>query len=168
MSPESITITRAGLTDDASRDLIQELNAELSGAYPQPGANHFSLDADEVAPGRGAFLIVRREGVPVGCGALRLIDDDTGELKRMYVSPTVRGTGLGRRLVAALEAEARALGVRRLVLETGTRQDAALALYRATGFHPIPLFGEYLRSPETSICLGKELAAGDAAAADRR
>ena len=60
-------------------------------------------------------------------------------------------------LVAALEAEARALGVRRLVLETGIRQDAALALYRATGFHPIPLYGEYHLSPETSVCLGKEL-----------
>ena len=75
----------------------------------------------------------------------------------MYVSPGVRGRGLGRRLVAALEAEARALGVRKLVLETGVRQAAALALYRATGFHPIPLFGEYCLSPETSVCLGKNL-----------
>jgi GNAT superfamily N-acetyltransferase len=75
----------------------------------------------------------------------------------MYVSPAVRGRGLGRRLVAALETEARALGVQRLVLETGIRQSAALALYRATGFQPIPLYGEYVRSPETSICLGKVL-----------
>jgi putative acetyltransferase len=75
----------------------------------------------------------------------------------MYVAPAARGTGLGRRLVDALEAEARALGMRRLVLETGTRQHAAIALYQATGFEPIPLYGEYLRSPETSVCLGKEL-----------
>jgi ribosomal protein S18 acetylase RimI-like enzyme len=58
-------------------------------------------------------------------------------------------------------SEARALGVRRLVLETGVRQAAALALYRATGFDPIPLFGEYRLSPETSVCLGKELLAHD-------
>ena len=70
----------------------------------------------------------------------------------------VRGQGLGRRLVAALETEARARGVRRLILETGIRQAAALALYRATGFQPIPLYGEYCLSPETSLCLGKELA----------
>lgn len=63
--------------------------------------------------------------------------------------------------MAALEAEARELGVRRLVLETGVRQEAALALYRATGFHAIPLFGEYCLSPETSVCLGKELVAHD-------
>jgi GNAT superfamily N-acetyltransferase len=75
----------------------------------------------------------------------------------MYVSPSERGKGLGRRLVAELEAEARALGIRRLVLETGVRQLAALALYRATGFQPIPLYGEYHLSPGTSVCLGKEL-----------
>jgi putative acetyltransferase len=160
MTAETITIERGALTDDASRALIGELNAELSGAYPEPGANHFGLDADEVAPGRGAFLIVRVDGRPVGCGAVRRLDAETGELKRMYVDPAARGLGLGRRLVAALEAEARALGMRRLVLETGTRQQAALALYRATGFQPIPLFGEYLLSPETSICLGKEISDG--------
>lgn len=159
MSPETITIARASLTDDASRALIRSLNAELSGLYPEPGANHFQLDPEQVTGGRGAFLVVRRDGIPVGCGAVRVLDADTGELKRMYVSPDARGTGLGRRLVDALEAEARALGVRRLVLETGTRQHAAIALYRATGFRPIPLYGEYLRSPDTSVCLGKELGA---------
>ncbi len=157
MATENITIERAGLTDVVSRALIDALNAELSGVYPEPGATHFGLDPGDVADGRGAFLVVYREGTPVGCGAVRLLDAGTAELKRMYVAPSVRGTGLGRRLVAALEAEARALGVRRLILETGIRQAAALALYRATGFHPIPLYGEYLRSPETSICLGKEL-----------
>jgi putative acetyltransferase len=156
-SPEAITIARADLTAEASRALIGSLNAELRGLYSEPGANHFRLDPEEVAAGRGTFLIVYREGAPVGCGALRLLDAETAELKRMYVAPAVRGTGLGRRLLTALEAEARALGVRRLVLETGVRQTAALALYRATGFHPIALYGEYCLSPETSICLGKEL-----------
>ena len=157
MTSETITIARAELTADVSRALIDSLNAELRGAYVEPGATHFRLDPEEVAHGRGAFLIVYHEGTPVGCGALRLLDVATAELKRMYVSPTVRGRGLGRRLVAALEAEARDLGVRRLVLETGVRQAAALALYRATGFHPIPLYGEYCLSPDTSVCLGKEL-----------
>jgi len=137
--------------------VIAALNAELAAMYDEPGANHFGLDPSEVAEGRGAFLVVSRDGVAVGCGALRLLDADTAELKRMYVAPETRGTGLGRRLVAALETEARALGVRRLVLETGIRQLAALALYRATGFDPISLYGEYCLSPETSVCLGKNL-----------
>jgi GNAT superfamily N-acetyltransferase len=157
MAPKAITIARAELTAAVSRELITSLNAELSDLYPEPGANHFQLAPEELAPGRGTFLVVYRDGRAEGCGALRLLDAQTAELKRMYVSPAVRGKGLGRRLVAALESEARLLGVRRIVLETGVRQTAALALYRATGFHPIPLFGEYQRSPETSVCLGKDL-----------
>jgi GNAT superfamily N-acetyltransferase len=157
MTSETIAISRADLTAEVSLGLILALNAELGALYPEPGANHFQLDAEEVAEGRGTFLVVYRGGAPVGCGALRLLDAETAELKRMYVSPLVRGKGIGRSLVAALEAEARALGVRRLVLETGVRQAAALALYRAAGFQPIPLFGEYCRSPETSVCLGKEV-----------
>ena len=157
MASEAITIARAELTAEVSRDLIASLNGELSALYPEPGANHFQLDPEEIADGRGTFLVVYRGETPVGCGALRLLDAETAELKRMYVSRLVRGKGLGRRLLAALEAEARALGVRRLVLETGVRQAAALALYRSTGFHPIPLFGEYCLSPETSVCLGRDL-----------
>jgi len=157
MASETITITRAEITANVSRALIDSLNAELRDLYPEPGATHFRLDAGEVADGRGTFLVVFLEEAPVGCGALRVLDAETAELKRMYVSPAVRGRGLGRRLVAALESEARALGVRRLVLETGIRQATALALYRATGFKPIPLYGEYCLSPETSVCLGKDL-----------
>lgn len=157
MNSDSIDIRRADLTSDAARSLIAELNAELTGMYPEPGATHFGLDPAQVAEGHGAFVVIHRGGVPVGCGAVRRIDSETAELKRMYVSPSLRGTGLGRRLVAALEAEARTLGVRRLVLETGTRQLAAIALYRATGFQAIPLYGEYIRSPETSVCMGKDL-----------
>jgi putative acetyltransferase len=156
-SPDTITVQRADLLAETSLALITSLNAELQAMYPEPGANHFKLDPGEVAEGRGAFLVVYRDGTPVGCGAVRLIDPATGELKRMFVDPNLRGLGLGRRLVAALEAEARALGARRLVLETGTRQLAALALYQATGFQPIPLYGEYCLSPDTSVCLGKEL-----------
>lgn len=158
MTADGVAIARAALQDDASRALIAALNAELSAMYHEPGANHFGLTPTEVAPGRGAFLVARRGGAPVGCGAVRMLDGETAELKRMYVAPAARGTGLGRRLVRALEAEARALGVRRLVLETGIRQHAAIALYRATGFQPIPLYGEYHASPDTSLCMGKDLA----------
>jgi putative acetyltransferase len=156
MSTE-IRVVHARLTDADSRALIAALNAELSAIYPEPGANHFRLDPNEIASGNGAFLVAYRNDVAVGCGAVRLLDAETGELKRMYVSPDERGRGVGRLLVAELEAEARTLGARRLVLETGTRQHAALALYRAAGFSLIPLYGEYLSSPDTSICMGKEL-----------
>lgn len=157
MPASPVTIARASLAAPSSQALIAALNAELLGVYPEPGATHFKVDAEEVAEGKGAFLVVKLGETPVGCGAVRLLDADTAELKRMYTAPEVRGSGLGRLLVVALEAEARALGASRLVLETGVRQHAALALYRNTGFTPIPLYGEYGLSPDTSICLGKAL-----------
>ncbi|MBK7974433.1 MAG: GNAT family N-acetyltransferase [Deltaproteobacteria bacterium] len=156
-SAGDVTVTRAELTAPASLALIEALDTELAAMYPEPGANHFQLDPEQVLGARGAFLVVRRAGAAVGCGALRLIDDETGELKRMYVAPDQRGRGLGRQLVVALEAEARARGARRLVLETGIRQHAAIALYERCGFERIPLYGEYLSSPDTSVCLGKAL-----------
>jgi putative acetyltransferase len=152
-----ISISRTDLTADVSRALISALNAELTGAYPEPGATHFGLAPEDVTGSRGAFLVIYEGETPVGCGAVRLIDPGTGELKRMYVSPEVRGRGMGRRLVAALEDEARARGVRQLILETGIRQAAAIALYRACGFKPIPLYGEYCLSPNTSLCFGKQI-----------
>jgi GNAT superfamily N-acetyltransferase len=96
------------------------------------------------------------DGEARGRGAVRRLDDEAAELKRMYVAPESRGRGLGRALLNALEREARALGARRLVLETGTRQGAAIALYHRAGFVDIPPFGEYRESP-TSLCLAKEL-----------
>jgi putative acetyltransferase len=152
-----LEIARTSILSDAATTLITALNAELSALYPEPGATHFRLDPDEVAPGRGAFLVARADGAPVGCGAVRLLEDHDAELKRMYVVPEARGRGVGRALLDALESEARVLGARRLVLETGVRQTAALALYRRAGFVDIPSYGEYVASPDTSVCLARPL-----------
>ena len=75
----------------------------------------------------------------------------------MYVAPEVRCHGIGRALLDRLEAEARALGLVRIVLETGTRQTEALALYRRAGYTEIPPYGEYASSSETSVCMSKSL-----------
>lgn len=162
-----LEIAPADVTGPVAAALIDALNAELRAQYPEPGATHFRLDPEEVRPGRGIFLVARQRGQPVGCGALRRILDPelarelgpaVGELKRMYVAAGARGRGIGRALLARLEAEARALGLDRLVLETGTRQAAALALYERAGFVRIPPYGEYAASSGTSICMRKALA----------
>jgi GNAT superfamily N-acetyltransferase len=154
------------LTSDVAAGLIRALNAELSERYPEPGATHFRLNPEEVAPGAGVFVVARLAGRPVGCGAVRWLRDPAlvrelgpvvGELKRMYVAPEVRGYGIGRALLARLEEEARNLGLERLVLETGTRQAEALALYRNSGFTDCPAYGEYTASPGTSVCMMKAL-----------
>jgi putative acetyltransferase len=151
-----IEIRPEELTSAVAGTLIAELNAELSQTYPEPGATHFRLDPDEVGPGRGVFLVAYVAGLPAACGAVRRIGQDTAELKRMYVVPSFRGRGISRLLLEALEAEAGRLGARRLVLETGVRQHAALALYTQAGFTTISPYGEYVDSP-LSVCLGKEL-----------
>ena len=163
---EPLEIAPEALTSPVATALIAALNVELSARYPEPGANHFRLDPDDVASGTGAFLVARWLGRPVGCGAVRSIRDAdlmrelgprVGELKRMYVAPDARGQGIGRTLLARLEAEARALGLARLVLESGIHQPEALALYRGAGFTDNPAYGEYVASSRTSVCLAKGL-----------
>ncbi len=115
-----------------------------------------NLKAEHLAGGRGTFLVARHNGRPVGCGAIRMNDGTTAEVKRMYVELDQRGRGVGRAVLASLEATARELGARRLVLETGIHSPEALALYRGAGFTQIDCWGEYATSP-TSVCLEKKL-----------
>jgi len=163
---DALEISAEPLMGPVAQSLIATLNAELSALYPEPGATHFSLDPAQVAPGAGAFLVARRGGQPIGCGALRRITDpevvaelgtNVGELKRMFVARQGRGQGIGRALLTQLESEGRALGLSRIVLETGIRQHEALALYRRAGYVDIPAYGEYSASHDTSVCLAKTL-----------
>jgi putative acetyltransferase len=154
----TVSIRRTTLDSPDAARLIAALNAELTMAFPEPGATHFSLSDAQVVAGEGAFVVAWLDEVAVGCGAVRRLDEATAEIKRMYVDPSVRGRGVGRTLVEALEREARLVGVTRIVLETGTRLASAIRLYEAMGYARIPLFGEYLSSPGTSLCFGKSLA----------
>jgi putative acetyltransferase len=152
----TIETRRESVSSDVASALIAALNSELLARYPEEGARHFQLDAEEVIEGRGAFLVAYTPERAVGCGALRRREADIAELKRMYVVPSARGRGVAGIIVRALEREAHALGVIRLVLEAGERQPEALALYRRAGFTVVPRFGEYADSP-LSLCMAKHL-----------
>jgi putative acetyltransferase len=156
ITTREIDVRREDILSPVVQRLIGALNSELEGRYPEEGANHFRLDPEEVADGRGAFLVAYIGGQPVGCGAVRRIDPAVAEVKRMYVAPEARGRGVGRQVLLQLEAEARRLGATRLVLETGPRQPEALALYSRAGFVEIPNFGNYVGC-EFSVCMAKEL-----------
>ena len=142
-----IEIRREDLTSATAQALIAALNADLRARYPGDGSDYFRLDAAEVRQGRGAFVVAYDADTPVGCGAVRLIDSGVAEIKRMYVLPDLRGRGIARRMLDALEHEARSIGVTKLLLETGTRQPEAIALYSKAGYFPTEPFGEYPPSP---------------------
>jgi len=142
-------------SSDAKR-LIAALDAGLAELYPPEQRFGPNLKAQHLEDGRGAFLVARDSGRAVGCGAIRLNDARTAEVKRMYVEPKQRGKGVGKAILASLEAAAQKIGARRLVLETGSHSPDALALYRGAGFTEIDCWGEYATSP-TSVCLEKKL-----------
>jgi GNAT superfamily N-acetyltransferase len=98
------------------------------------------------APPDGRLFLACRDGVPVGCVALRRFDAESGEVKRLYVQPADRGHGVAHALSAAVVEAAREIGYRRLVLDTLDRMTAARQLYAATGFREIPAYYE------TPIC----------------
>jgi putative acetyltransferase len=156
ISSAELEVRRHDMLSPTGQQLIAALNAELEARYPEEGANFFRLDAEEVSEGRGAFLVAYLAGTPVGCGAVRRINPGVAEIKRMYVDPTVRGRRVGRQIVDALEAHARQLGAKRIVLETGPRQPDAIAMYQHAGFAEIPLYGEYVGS-QFSVCMAKDL-----------
>jgi GNAT superfamily N-acetyltransferase len=114
-------------------------------------------DAPQFVPPRGVFLVVRDDdGRALACGGVTRFDDERGELKRMYVLPEARGRGLGRLLLDELERHARELGFSALVLETGDRSQAALALYGRSGYESIRCWPPY-DSRELSVCFEKRL-----------
>lgn len=123
------------------------------------------MDAAQFAPPRGLFLVGYEGEVPVATGAWRAHDGPVPafrpgdvELKRMYVVESARGRGYARAMLAELERTAVAAGRLRAVLETGTEQPEAIALYGSSGYTGIPGFGLYKDAPECR-CFGKDLAA---------
>ena len=136
------------------RALIAELDELMARLYPAE-SNHL-VDVDALAGPDVRFVVARQLERAVGCGAVVRRDGQLGEIKRMYVDPRVRGRGLGRQLLEALQAEAAKQGLRRLALETGVSQSEAIGLYRRAGFRDCPPFGSYKPDP-LSLFMMKEL-----------
>ncbi len=124
--------------------LLRQSDAYMAGLYPAE-SNHL-VDVSVLTSARARFLVARRDGTAVGCGALLLGADGEGEIKRMFVAPEARG-GVGRQILGALEAAAKAEGVRVIRLETGVRQPEALALYRRCGYTERGPFASYEADP---------------------
>jgi DNA-binding MarR family transcriptional regulator/GNAT superfamily N-acetyltransferase len=105
-------------------------------------ARSIPAEADELTPPAGLLLLGRLRGEPVGCGALKLHGAAPAELKRMWVAPSVRGLGLGRRILGELEGRAREAGASIVRLETNRGLTEAIALYRASGYEEVDAFND--------------------------
>jgi len=136
-----------------SERLREQQQAEIAERYgipdsepgPKPSAGDITV-----------FFVAYDGDEAVGCGGLRQLDDSHGEIKRMFVLPAHRGSGVSTAVLDRLESEGRARGWDRLVLETGIEQPEAVRFYEREGYHPIPAFGYYVDS-QLSLCYEKSL-----------
>jgi len=141
--------------DRLRRAQRQELDARYGTSEHEPGVPPTAADVP-------VFVVARDPGgVPIACGGLRPLTDDVlgpgvVEVKRMYAAPAARGSGAAVAVLRRLEDEARRLGARSVVLETGTAQPDAIRFYQREGYRPIPRFGAYVDSP-ISVCFGRSL-----------
>jgi len=139
-----VTIT---LDDPTSSDVIwcfEQYYAELGERFEAgfDPALSISAHAHELMPPSGLVLLAHMREKPVGCGALKIHENAVGEIKRMWVAPSVRGLGLGRRLLESLELRAREAGVAVLHLETNRSLIEAIQMYRDCGYQEVEAFND--------------------------
>jgi DNA-binding MarR family transcriptional regulator/GNAT superfamily N-acetyltransferase len=127
-----------------ARHCLREYFAELGQRFDAGFDPDRSISAadDELRPPAGLLVVATLHDEPVGCGALKFHPGAPAEVKRMWVSPDVRGLGLGRRLLADLESRASAHGVTTLRLETNRSLSEAIALYRSAGYREVAAFND--------------------------
>jgi putative acetyltransferase len=139
--------------DDADATALRTAQrAEIDARYgpgSEPGPAPTAADV-------AVFLVAHSGGEPVGCGALRPLDDGSAEIKRMYVIPGMRGSGVSTAVLEALENHAAERGWFTLKLETGPKQPEAIRFYERSGYVRIPNFGHYA-GHEDSLCFAREL-----------
>lgn len=120
------------------KQYFAELNSRFEAGFDP--ARSISADARELLPPRGALVIARLRGKPVGCGALKFVKMQSAELKRMWIAPAVRGLGVGRRMLHELESLASKAAIRLVRLETNRTLKEAISLYRSSGYFEVEAF----------------------------
>ena len=138
-------ISRERPDSDDARLLITELDAYLLPLSPKESRHGYPAEKllNEDVP----FFIIRDNGIPVGCGGVKLFGSGYGEIKRMYIRPQFRGLGFAKLMLDHLADHARSQGIAILRLETGIGQREAIGLYERAGFQLITPFGEYKPDP---------------------
>jgi DNA-binding MarR family transcriptional regulator/GNAT superfamily N-acetyltransferase len=140
-------LVEIAVVDPGGRDArlcLQQYYAELGRRFETgfDPALSISAELDDFRPPAGAFLVATLRAEAVGCGALKLQEDGTAYLKRMWVAESVRGLGIARRLLGELERQAAALGARVVTLETNRALAEAINLYRSAGYLEVDPFND--------------------------
>lgn len=152
-----IVIRSLRYSDPVVRALEDELQQEYAERYGDQDDS--PVAPDEFGPPHGLFLVGFVGNEPVATGGFRRHDDEVAEIKRMYVANDHRGDGHSRRMLLELESRAAAAGYLRIVLETGTKQPEAIALYTTSGYTVASPFGIHAHS-HYSRYFSKELEIG--------
>lgn len=139
---DRIVVERVPVADSRAQACLQAYYRELAQRLDQGFDPDLSCDpeARDMEQPRGAFLLALSDGMALGCVGIKGTEKGYGEIKRLWIAPSARGLGLAHRLMAAAEAEAAALGMTLLRLDTNRRLPEAVALYRKTGWTEIPRF----------------------------
>ena len=151
-----ITVHEERFDTPVTAALVSDYVAEIKAMYPEwtPDVPP-KMEAGDVAPPDGRWLIAYRSGAAAGCAGLKRLDERTAEIKRIYVTPEARGTGVARALISGLEAAAREAGFDTIRLDTGARQEASVALFRSCGYEQI---ADYNGNPVASYWFEKRIA----------
>ena len=121
---------------------VRSYIAELADRFPGGFDPDQPVDVAGFSPPGGAFLVVLLDGAVVGCGGVRTLEPGVAEIKRMWIAPSARGRGIGRRLLSALEAAATGTGAERIRLDTSAHLPEAIALYLAAGYVEIDRYND--------------------------
>ncbi|WP_343695494.1 GNAT family N-acetyltransferase [Flavobacterium sp.] len=149
---EPILIKKANPNDEKVLSIIEELSANLYLRFGSDGKNSFT--GWQFNNSNFVFVTAEIKNEIVGCGAIRPIDENTGEVKRMYSK--LPRKKIGQTILAFLENQAKNIGYKELVLETRVKNDEAVQFYLKQGYKVIPNYGKYKDRPE-AVCFGKSL-----------
>lgn len=147
-----VEVIRTNSENKAFKNLTALLNLDLAR---RDGPAHPLAQFNAISKLKHVVLALK-DGKPIGCGAIAMHSKNEMEIKRMYVSPEVRGQRIGDKILSELEKWSQALGKDTCVLFMGAKQPEANKLYERNGYLSIPKYGKLKEIPE-SLCFAKKL-----------
>lgn len=147
-----IKIVESDINDISAQQLIGLLDEHLRKVTGRDGTAHFK--SADVSNDKSVFLMAYVDGKPFGCGALRRLDDNTAEVKRMFAKPNEMG--IGSKILKELENKAKAYGFSKIHLETGKENTGAVNFYRRNGYSICDNYGPYV-AYDNAVCFVKEI-----------